>query len=97
MDIYTMNKWAEDRSFNAKPGQEITAEVYEEMLNVMPPKSLPEEIKKQERQKFHLKIHAGFLMGETAGSNKNGLLYHAFGMNIRNNKKYYYYLGIVNA
>lgn len=41
MDVYTMEKWQQDRSFSAEPGQEVTEDVYNEMLNCMPPKTLP--------------------------------------------------------
>ena len=40
--IYTMQEWQNDRKFRAVPGQEITAEVYEQMYNVLPPKSTPQ-------------------------------------------------------
>ena len=93
--IYTMEQGANDRTFKADPGQEITADVYEQMLNGMPPESLPREKARQALQDYNIPIHAGFLMGEPYSTNENGEpLYMAFGMNDFGKGKKYYYLGL---
>lgn len=92
--IYTMAQWAQDRTFKAEPGQEISAEVYEEMLNCMPPETLPRDKARQALQDFSIPVHAGFLMGEPHSASKNGPLYLAFGMNDYGKGKHYYYLGL---
>ena len=35
--VYTHEDWSRDGTFSATPGQEITAEIYDEMLCVLPP------------------------------------------------------------
>ena len=94
MDIYTMERWRQDGSFNADPGQEITEAVYNEMLNCMPPGSLPRDKARQVLRDYNLPIHAGFLMGEPHSSDKRGQYYLAFGMNDYGKGKHYYYLGL---
>lgn len=81
MELYTMERWKADRTFKAKPGQEIAADVYEEMLNCMPPRTLPQEKARQALQDYKIPVHAGFLMGEPHSSDKRGQYYLAFGMN----------------
>lgn len=39
--IYTNEQWESDNSFKVVPGQEITEQIYDDMLNCLPPKSLP--------------------------------------------------------
>ena len=34
---YTNENWHDDKSFSAVPGQEVTKEIYEDMLGVLPP------------------------------------------------------------
>lgn len=34
---YTMEDWKRDRTFKAQPGQEVSQEVFDQMLNSMPP------------------------------------------------------------
>lgn len=69
--VYTRKDWQRDRVFSARPGQLITEEIYDDMLNCMPPYHLPEETRGM--------VSAGFLMGEPAASDQRGALYHAFG------------------
>ena len=90
MDVYTMEQWKQDRDFKAQPGQEISRGVYEEMLCVMPPLSLPQNKARQALRDYHVPVHAGFLMGEPVGCN----LFHAFGSNDYGKGKHYYYLGL---
>lgn len=98
MDIYTMDTWKHDRDFNADPGQEITEEVYNEMLNTMPPGTLPQEKARQALEDYKIPVHAGFLMGEPHTTGDNGqFLYHAFGMNDYGKGGHYYYLGLSEA
>ena len=93
--IYTMQDWQNDREFRAVPGQEITGEVYEQMYNTMPPKSIPQEKALQALEEYQIPVHAGFLMGEPHSTDSDGkLLYLAFGMNDYGNGKRYYYLGL---
>lgn len=93
-NIYTIKQWETDREFKAAPGQEITAEIYDRMLNAMPPVSLPKETARRALRRLNIPVHAGFLMGEPADSNQEGLLYLAFGMNDYGKGKHYYYLGL---
>lgn len=84
-DTYTRADWERSGTFNARPGQSITADVYDEMLNCMPPYSLPRDL----RRDGHTK---GFLMGEPSSSDAHGLLYMAF---VRHGLRHYYY-GLVH-
>lgn len=94
-NIYTMEQWTQDRTFNAEAGQEISADVYEQMLNCMPPESLPRNKARQALQDYNIPVHAGFLMGEPHSTDRNGnQLYLAFGMNDYGKGKHYYYLGL---
>lgn len=95
MDIYTMERWRQDGSFNADPGQEITEDVYNEMLNCMPPRSLPRGKARQVLREYNTPIHAGFMMGEPHSTGRRGETYYlAFGMNDYGKGKKYYYLGL---
>ena len=94
-NVYTMEQWAQDRTFKAEAGQEISADVYEEMLNCMPPERLPVAKARQALSDYNIPVHAGFLMGEPHSSDSNGnLLYLAFGSNDYGKGKKYYYLGL---
>ena len=98
MNVYTMEQWRQDQTFNADPGQEVTAEVYNQMLNTLPPEDLPAETARQALSKYKTPIHNGFLMGEPHSSDSNGnLLYLAFGMNDYGKGRHYYYLGLSAA
>lgn len=97
MNIYDRTQWEADRTFNAAAGQEITEEIYNEMLNCMPPLNLPRNKARQALEALNISVHAGFLMGEPHSSNKGGLLYLAFGMNDYGKGKHYYYLGLSHA
>lgn len=97
MNVYTMQQWRQDKQFNAVPGQEITSEVYKELLNCMPPKSLPGITARRAHDKYNIPVHDGFLMGEPASSNDSGALYHAFAMNDFGNSQHYFYIGLSNA
>ena len=89
-----MEQWAADGTFKAEPGQEITEAVYNEMLNNLPPLTLPKSKAEQALQDYKIPVHAGFLMGEPHGNDNNGLLFLAFGMNDYGKGKRYYYLGL---
>lgn len=43
MEIYTREQWAADRNFSAKVGQEVEEDIYEQMLDCLPPLRLPRE------------------------------------------------------
>lgn len=94
MSVYTMENWKSDRTFNAEPGQEISEDIYNEMLNCMPPKTLPRDKAAQALEAYRIPVHAGFLMGEPHSDSKDGNLYLAFGMNDYGKGKHYYYLGL---
>lgn len=71
--VYDGYQWHLDRSFSAKPGQEVTEEIYHNMLDCMPPLSLP---RIPETQGYI----AGFLMGEPDHHDERGrACYAAFG------------------
>lgn len=84
-DTYTRADWERSGTFNARPGQSITSDVYDEMLNCMPPYSLPRDL----RRDGHTK---GFLMSEPYSSDAHGLLYMAF---VRHGLQHFYY-GLVH-
>ena len=91
--VYTPEQWAKDRTFSAYPGQQISKEIYYEMLDCMPPLDLPGGAADQIRERYGVTITGGFLMGEPYGCNKNGLTYSCFG---RSGGKYYFF-GELNA
>ena len=92
--IYTKESWELDGSFSAEAGQEISAEVYNDMLNCMPPLSLPRATAEHALSVLKIPVHAGFLMGEPHSNDSAGQLYLAFGMNDYGKGKHYYYLGL---
>lgn len=96
--LYTMEQWTQDRSFKAEVGQEVSEEVYNEMLNAMPPKTLPRLKARYALSALKIPVHAGFLMGEPHSCDKDGQLYLAFGMNDYGSgtrkEPHYYYLGL---
>lgn len=94
MKIYDREQWEKDREFKADPGQEITEDIYNEMLNCMPPKNLPRGKARQALQDYRIPVHAGFLMGEPHSTSPEGELYLAFGMNNYGKGEHYYYLGL---
>lgn len=95
MDIYTPEQWQSDGTFSAQPGQEISAEIYEAMLNALQPHSLPRDKAQQALNDYNIPVHAGFLMGEMQDTDENGRpLYMAFGMNDYGKGKRYFYLGL---
>ena len=88
-----MKQWERDETFKAEPWQEIEAGIYEQMLNGVPPKTLPRS-KAEEALQHNIPVHAGFLMGEPNSSDELGQKYLAFGMNDYGKGKHYYYLGL---
>jgi hypothetical protein len=93
-----MENWQADRNFKAEPGQEITQEVYDAMLNGVPPKTLPPETAIKALEEYNVPVHAGFLMGEPDSDDSEGrALYLAFGMNDYGKGKHYFYLGLSPA
>ena len=83
---YTREDWERDHDFNAVPGQEIDAEIYEEMFEVLPPIRLP----RNERTEG---FTCGFMVSEpvTADPTADRMLYRAYGK--RGGK--YYYIGLL--
>ena len=94
--IYTKESWELDGSFSADVGQEISEEIYNDMLNCMPPYSLPRAKAEYALSTLKIPVHAGFLMGEPHSCDKGGQLYLAFGMNDYGKGKHYYYLGLAH-
>lgn len=95
MDVYTMKTWKSDGTFKAQPGQEITEQIYDIMLNCMPPQAIPKEKARQALEVYGVPVHAGFLMGQEDSTDDNGNpLYMAFGMNNYGKGAHYYYLGL---
>ena len=92
--LYDMTDWKNAGTFSAQPGQEISGEVYEEMLNTVPPISLPRETAERALHSYGIPVHAGYLMGEPYTNDNNGPLFHAFGMNDYGKGKKFYYLGL---
>ena len=92
--IYDMKDWENAGTFSAKPGQQITAEVYEELLNTLPPLNLPRETARRALHSYGVPVHAGFLMGEPTSADREGPLYHAFGSNDYGKGPKYFYLGL---
>lgn len=88
--IYTMYGWKRDGSFRADPGQEVEEGIYNRMLDVMPPLSLPREAVKHVLDSFGIGIHGGFLMGEAVRHEDGKPVYHAFG----DAGGKYFYLGL---
>ena len=84
--VYTRADWENDGEFSAAPGQKVALEVYDAMLDCMPPFRLP-------RCRRTQGIFAGFLMGEPhCFDPKTGKqLYLAFGSNRRD----YYFIGLL--
>lgn len=94
MEVYTMEQWKHDGTFSAQAGQEITEEVYNEMMNCNPPGKLPAKKAKQALQDHNIPVHAGFLMGEPHSSDSKGQLFLAFGSNDYGHGAHFYYLGL---
>lgn len=74
--MYTMADWHRDGDFSAYPGQEISEEVFDEFLNVLPPLHLPRSAG-----------CCGFMCSEPVRHDQNGALYNAFG---HTGARYYY-------
>ena len=88
MSVYTMEDWRNDSYFQAKAGQEVEFEIYEQMFNCMPPIRLP-------RCEQTADYSSGFLMGEPNDFDPvtHKTRYLAFG---RKNK-HYYYIGLLSG
>lgn len=94
--IYTREQWANDRTFNASPGQEIEEDIYNYMFNCMPIIDLTKEAITKASE-YGLNIAYGFLMGEPHDCDKDGMTYLAFGKVRNNDETRYYYLGLSHA
>ena len=92
--IYTFEQWQAAGTFDAEPGQEITADVYNEMLNCIPPEKLPTATARKAHHLYGIPVHAGFLMGEPHSSDSEGPLYMAFCMNHYTQGPRYFYIGL---
>lgn len=71
-DVYDNYRWHLDGSFAAKPGQEVTPEIYQNMFDCLPPHDLP---RLPETQGYT----AGFLVGEAYDHVNGKAIYAAFG------------------
>lgn len=93
--IYSMEQWRKDRTFSAEVGQQVSEEVYEEMLNCISPYNIPHSKAQWALENLQIPVHAGFLMGEPNRTDKDGNeLYLAFGRNDFGKGTKYYYLGL---
>ena len=94
-DVYSLEQWEKDGSFNAEAGQQISGDIYERFLNCMHPLTLPSGKAEQALHDYGVPVHAGFLMGEPRGTNEDGRsLYPAFGTNNFGKGSKYFYLGL---
>ena len=86
--IYTMEQWEKDGSFSATVGQEVSEDVYEQMLNGLPPLRLPKESG----------YFSGFRMGEAytheQSETTGEVLSHHAAFGKRDGK--YYFIGHLN-
>lgn len=93
--VYTREDWEFDRTFGAMIGQEISADIYEEMYNCLPPLLLNGGALAK-----RLGVSCGFRVGEPttyAKSIKTGeftAFYGAYGRTA--DRKHYYFLGDMN-
>lgn len=60
MEKYTVMQWELDGDFSAVPGQEIAPEIYDDLLNVVPPLSLPRDAAQKSLRDYGLPVDAGF-------------------------------------
>lgn len=90
MNVYTMTDWKRDCGFKAKAGQEITEEIYNEMLNTMPPLKIP-QAGREIAEKCGIIPAAGFLMGEPYEFGAAGTLYRMF---VKDPAGKFYYAGL---
>lgn len=95
--IYTAEQWDRDEALAAFPGQEIDAEIYESLLDVVPPLSLPWVAMNIGQDVYNICAQWGFLMGEAASTTEAGPVYRAFGRRSTDGEKHYYYLGLFPA
>lgn len=73
-DIYTRRQWSRDRQFNARAGQQIAEEIYNEFLNVLPPYDIPASVL------MKWGCSTGFLTSEPWDTDAEGRnIYMAFG------------------
>lgn len=93
METYTRTQWAADEAFLAEPGQEVTEDIYNDMLGRILPNRLPIGAARKARKEYNLAIVTGFLMGWPITSDKAGPLFHAFGTD----RSRFYYLGLSHA
>lgn len=70
--VYDLSRWQSDGSFSASPGQEVSHDVYQQMIECLPPLSLP---RLTETKGFE----AGFLLGEPYDHVNGRAVYAAFG------------------
>ena len=94
-DPYSMEQWRQDGTFNAEPGQEITEDVYSQMLNGMPPLFLSGDMARKFAEQYKHPIQGGYLMGEPQSTDADGRnQYLAFGLYGKGNSRHYFYLGL---
>ena len=94
-DPYSMEQWRQDGTFNAEPGQEITEDVYSQMLNVVPPFFLSGGMARKFAEQYKHPVQDGFLMGEPQSTDADGRnLYLAFGLYGKGSSRHYFYMGL---
>jgi len=91
MNVYDEKEWAKDGTFSAKPGQQVSEAVYEQMFNCLPPYRLSNEAV-DNAAKAGVYVTAGFMVSEPTSSDQHGVLYNAFGRNDQG----FYFLGLAH-
>lgn len=86
-DIYTAANWELDGTFAAKPGQEITGDIYETFYNQLPPLYLP-------RASYPVPVTAGFMSSEPYTHADSSGKFRAFYLAFGSCGDRYYYLGL---
>lgn len=97
--MYTAHQWESDGEMQAAPGQQVDEQIYNDMLQVLPPLELPRAATREAWKRYKIPVHGGFLMGDpiTADREKGTLLYMAFACNGFGHGERYYYLGLYAA
>lgn len=75
--MYTKEDWKKDGVFSAKPGQEISREILDDMENALPPIRAG-KCARQNAEALGIRPVAGFLMGEPYDCTEEGNLYMFF-------------------
>jgi hypothetical protein len=92
--IYNNSDWERDEVFKALPGQQITEDIYSDMMNVLPPRDLPRAAITEAWERYRIPVHGGFMMGEPHDSEGGRNRYMAFVSNNFGHGTKCYYIGL---